>query len=94
MRQVGITDDRELEELRGTTGSSERCAQSFARELLAVQALLLCMNAMVLQNRYCAHCMSQSKPCYSLDLVIPITAVRKFPALFRGIFYLDLGFSV
>lgn len=95
MRQVGIMDDRELEELRGTTGGSERCAQRFARdELLGVQALLLYMNAMVFQNRYCARCMSQSKPCYSLDPVIPITAVRKFPALFRGIFYLDLGFSV
>lgn len=58
MRQVGITDDRELEELRGITGSRERCAQRFAHdELFAVQAPLLHINAMVLQNRYCAHCL-------------------------------------
>lgn len=51
-------DDRELEDLRGTTGSSERCAQRFAHdELFAVQALLLHINAMVLQNRHCAHCL-------------------------------------
>ena len=89
-------DERKLEELKGTTSSSERCAQRFAHdELFAAQALILHINAMVLQNTYCAHClMSQSKPCYSPDPVTPITAVREFPALFGGIFYLDLGFSV
>lgn len=47
---------RELKELKGTTGSSERCAQRFAHdELFADEALLLHINAMELQNRFCAH---------------------------------------
>lgn len=36
----------------------------------------------------------QSKPYYGPDPVTCLTAVREFPAVFRGIFDLDLGFSV
>lgn len=50
---------------------------------------------MVLQNRYCARCLCPSPNLVmAQDPVTPLTAVREFPAVFRGIFDLDLGFSM
>lgn len=48
---MGLTGDTELQELTETTGSIASCAQKSAHdELFAVQALLLHINATLLQN--------------------------------------------
>lgn len=76
-RKVGITGDREREKLA-------RCAQKSAQdELFAVQALLLHINAMHLQNEYCAHCLCPISS-YNPGHVIPVIAVKEVLTFLEG----------
>lgn len=55
---MGLMGDTELQQLTETTGSIASCTQKSAHdELFAVQALLLHINATLLQKKLCAHCL-------------------------------------